>query len=73
MNGQQVGDPAKLGAALVTIAALATPPLRIDGDCRRCRRTPSVNSSAGSAPTDEPGHHNWPNPSGDPTTPSGSS
>ena len=28
MNGQQGGDPAKLGAALVTIAALATPPLR---------------------------------------------
>ena len=28
MNGQQGGDPAKLGAALVTIAALVTPPLR---------------------------------------------
>ncbi|EYT55724.1 oxidoreductase [Kocuria sp. UCD-OTCP] len=28
MNGQQGGDPAKLGAALVTIAALDTPPLR---------------------------------------------
>ncbi|KQY46386.1 SDR family oxidoreductase [Cellulomonas sp. Root137] len=28
MNGQQGGDPAKLGAALVTIAALETPPLR---------------------------------------------
>ncbi|TFH54450.1 SDR family oxidoreductase [Glutamicibacter arilaitensis] len=28
MNGQQGGDPAKLGAALVTLAALETPPLR---------------------------------------------
>ena len=28
MNGQQGGDPAKLGAALVTIAGLETPPLR---------------------------------------------
>lgn len=28
MNGQQGGDPAKLGAALVTIAAMDTPPLR---------------------------------------------
>ena len=28
MNGQQGGDPAKLGAALVTIADLETPPLR---------------------------------------------
>lgn len=28
MNGKQGGDPAKLGAALVTIAALETPPLR---------------------------------------------
>ena len=28
MNGQQGGDPAKLGAALVTIAALESPPLR---------------------------------------------
>jgi NAD(P)-dependent dehydrogenase (short-subunit alcohol dehydrogenase family) len=28
MNGLQGGDPAKLGAALVTIAALDTPPLR---------------------------------------------
>jgi NAD(P)-dependent dehydrogenase (short-subunit alcohol dehydrogenase family) len=28
MNGQQGGDPARLGAALVTIAALDTPPLR---------------------------------------------
>ena len=28
MNGQQGGDPAKLGAALVTIAALENPPLR---------------------------------------------
>jgi hypothetical protein len=28
MNGQQGGDPAKLGAALVAIAALETPPLR---------------------------------------------
>jgi NAD(P)-dependent dehydrogenase (short-subunit alcohol dehydrogenase family) len=28
MNGQQGGDPANLGAALVTIAALDTPPLR---------------------------------------------
>jgi NAD(P)-dependent dehydrogenase (short-subunit alcohol dehydrogenase family) len=28
MNGRQGGDPAKLGAALVTIAALETPPLR---------------------------------------------
>ena len=28
MNGQQGGDPAKLGAALVTIAALPKPPLR---------------------------------------------
>ncbi|NUU16568.1 SDR family oxidoreductase [Cellulomonas humilata] len=28
MNGQQGGDPAKLGAALVTLAALDTPPLR---------------------------------------------
>lgn len=28
MNGQQGGDPAKLGAALVTIATLDTPPLR---------------------------------------------
>lgn len=28
MNGLQGGDPAKLGAALVTIAALETPPLR---------------------------------------------
>ncbi len=28
MNGQQGGDPAKLGAALVAIAALKTPPLR---------------------------------------------
>jgi NAD(P)-dependent dehydrogenase (short-subunit alcohol dehydrogenase family) len=28
MNGQQGGDPAKLGAALVTIAALERPPLR---------------------------------------------
>jgi NAD(P)-dependent dehydrogenase (short-subunit alcohol dehydrogenase family) len=28
MNGQQGGDPAKLGASLVTIAALDTPPLR---------------------------------------------
>jgi len=28
MNGQQVGDPAKLGAALVTIAGQAQPPLR---------------------------------------------
>jgi NAD(P)-dependent dehydrogenase (short-subunit alcohol dehydrogenase family) len=28
MNGQQGGDPAKLGAALVTLAGLTTPPLR---------------------------------------------
>src|SRR5690606_9150659 len=28
MNGQQGGDPAKLGAALVTLAGLKTPPLR---------------------------------------------
>lgn len=28
MNGQQGGDPAKLGAALVTIMTLDTPPLR---------------------------------------------
>ena len=28
MNGQQGGDPAKLGAALVTIAGMETPPLR---------------------------------------------
>lgn len=28
MNGQQGGDPAKLGAALVTIAAMDSPPLR---------------------------------------------
>ncbi|VXB78576.1 SDR family NAD(P)-dependent oxidoreductase [Citricoccus sp. K5] len=28
MNGQQGGDPAKLGAALVTLAGLETPPLR---------------------------------------------
>lgn len=28
MNGQQPGDPAKLGAALVTLANLETPPLR---------------------------------------------
>lgn len=28
MNGQQGGDPAKLGAALVTLAVLETPPLR---------------------------------------------
>jgi len=28
MNGQQGGDPAKLGAALVTIAGMDTPPLR---------------------------------------------
>lgn len=28
MNGRQGGDPAKLGAALVTIAAMDTPPLR---------------------------------------------
>ena len=28
MNGQQGGDPAKLGAALVTITAMETPPLR---------------------------------------------
>jgi len=28
MNGLQPGDPAKLGAALVTIAALDKPPLR---------------------------------------------
>lgn len=28
MNGQQGGDPAKLGKALVTIAAMDTPPLR---------------------------------------------
>ncbi len=28
MNGQQGGDPAKLGAALVAIAAMDTPPLR---------------------------------------------
>lgn len=28
MNGQQAGDPAKLGAALVRIAAMDTPPLR---------------------------------------------
>ncbi|MDI9901626.1 SDR family NAD(P)-dependent oxidoreductase [Rhodococcus sp. IEGM 1409] len=28
MNGKQGGDPAKLGAALVTISALDTPPLR---------------------------------------------
>ena len=28
MNGRQGGDPAKLGAALVTIATLETPPLR---------------------------------------------
>ncbi|MBY4403055.1 SDR family NAD(P)-dependent oxidoreductase [Rhodococcus fascians] len=28
MNGQQAGDPAKLGQALVTIAAMDTPPLR---------------------------------------------
>ena len=28
MNGQQAGDPAKLGAALVTLAAEETPPLR---------------------------------------------
>jgi len=28
MNGRQGGDPAKLGAALVTVAALGTPPLR---------------------------------------------
>ncbi len=28
MNGHQAGDPAKLGAALVTLAALQSPPLR---------------------------------------------
>jgi NAD(P)-dependent dehydrogenase (short-subunit alcohol dehydrogenase family) len=28
MNGQQGGDPAKLGAALVTIAGMDSPPLR---------------------------------------------
>lgn len=28
MNGQQGGDPAKLGSALITLAALETPPLR---------------------------------------------